>query len=75
MSSVMQKGLPRPSIISKDLFSNDQDESSHYSKAEQLVREEMLILMAHDNKHYPLKAMKASQLPRLNREKTQYTLD
>ena len=35
----------------------------------------MLILMAHDNKQYPLKAMKASQLPRLNREKTQYTLE
>ena len=31
--------------------------------------------MAHDNKQYPLKAMKASQLPRLNRDKTQYTLE
>ena len=35
----------------------------------------MLVLMTHDNKMHPLKGMKASKLPRLEREKEEYSLD
>ena len=31
--------------------------------------------MVHDNKTHPLKGMKASKLPKLDREKEEYSLD
>jgi len=61
MSSVMRKGLPRPTVIDPSMF--DSEES--LSRVEKLINEEMLVLMFHDNKTYPLKGMKASKLPTL----------
>ena len=76
MSSVIQQGLPRPSIIDPKMF-EDVDESAgeKLSHAEKLINEEMLVLMAHDNQNYPLKGMKASKLPKLARSKEQYSLE
>ena len=70
MSAVMQKGLPRPTVISKEMFDVDGETSS---RAEKLINEEMLVLMVHDNSKYPLKGMKAKNLPKLGREKIQYS--
>ena len=72
MSSVMQRGLPRPSVIDPRMFEADKKTSSH---SEKLVYEEMLVLMKYDNQTYPLKGMKASRLPKLGREKVEYSLD
>ena len=47
--------------------------ASNQSKVNQLISEEMLVLMVHDNKTYPLKGMKASKLPSLDRQKVQYS--
>ena len=71
MSSVMQRGLPRPSVIDPRMFEANK-EASH---TEKLVNEEMLVLMKHDNQTYPLKGMKASRLPKLGREKVEYSLE
>lgn len=65
MSAVMQKNLPRPTVINKEMF----DVDGETSRVEQLINEEMLMLMVHDNSKYPLKGMKASRLPKLGREK------
>ena len=40
--------------------------SGQGSKVEQMINDEMLVLMVHDNKTYPLKGMKASKLPALD---------
>ena len=69
MSAVMQRGLPRPTVINKGMF----DADSETSRVEQLINDEMLVLMVHDNSKYPLKGMKSSRLPKLGREKIQYT--
>lgn len=69
MSSVMQKGLPRPSVITPGMFITDGEPS----RAEALINEEMLVLMVHDNMKFPLKGMKASRLPALDRQKTEYS--
>ena len=49
--------------------------SEELSFAEKLINEEMLVLMAHDNKTYPLKGMKTSKLPKLSRGKEEYSLE
>lgn len=49
--------------------------SEELSFAEKLINEEMLVLMAHDNKTYPLKGMKTSKLPKLSRSKEEYSLE
>ena len=49
--------------------------SEQFSFAEKLINEEMLVLMAHDNKTYPLKGMKTSKLPKLARSKDEYSLE
>ena len=69
MSSVMQKNLPRPTVIDVSMM-----EDEHETHAEKLINEEMLVLMAHDNSKYPLKGMKASKIPVLDRQKTEYSL-
>ena len=69
MSSVMRKGLPRPSVIKPALFAADES-TSH---AERLINEEMLVLMVHDNTKHPLKGMKAGKLPKVPRSKQQFS--
>ena len=64
-SSVMQRSLPRPTIIDKEMFASD----PKIGVAQNLIREEMLVLLAHDNRTHPKKGMKASQLPQVNRDK------
>mmetsp|Transcript_23269 Transcript_23269/g.27309 ORF Transcript_23269/g.27309 Transcript_23269/m.27309 type:complete len:86 (+) Transcript_23269:909-1166(+) len=67
MSAVMRKGLPRPTIINRDMFKSEDEVTS---RVEKMINEEMLVLMVHDNAKYPLKGMKASKLPELGRRKT-----
>lgn len=74
MSSVMQKGLPRPTVIDASMFETVEDCKSETSLAQALINEEMLVLLAHDNKTYPLRGMKASRLPKLARVKVEYSL-
>jgi len=69
MSSVMRKDLPRPTVVNPDLFAPFKGQS----EIEKMINEEMLILMVHDNQKYPLRGMKASRLPDLKRQKTQYS--
>ena len=71
MSSVMRKGLPRPTVINPKMFDTEQG----LSRVDKLINEEMFELMAHDNKTYPLKGMKASKLPALQRKKVEYSSD
>ena len=40
-----------------------------------MINEEMLVLMVHDNRTYPLKGMKASKLPTVQRQKVDYSSD
>ena len=68
MSSVMRKGLPRPTVIRVDMFADEEA-----SRVAQMIQTEMLKLMVHDNATYPLKGMKASRLPVLSEPKTQYS--
>ena len=70
-SNVVQRSLPRPTVIDKKMFAN----CPNIGVAENLIREEMLVLLAHDNRTHPQKGMKASQLPQVNRDKAQYSLD
>ena len=51
MSIVMRKSLPRPSVISLDENSDD--------AAVKLIKEEMLVMMVHDNKNHATKKMKS----------------
>ena len=57
MSSVLRKGLPRPTVISKDAILANSDDQT---RVDRLINEEMLVLMVHDNSSYPLKGMKAN---------------
>ena len=75
MSSVMQRGLPRPPVIDPRMFEADEPSNQGVSKAEKLINEEMLVLMKHDNQTCPLKGMKTSRLPKLDREKVEYSLE
>ena len=63
MSIVMRKSLPRPSVISLDENSDD--------AAVKLIKEEMLVMMVHDNKNHATKKMKSKQdtLPQVPRDK------
>ena len=70
MSSVLQQGLPRPTVV----VTQQNDPEPISSEAEKQVREEMLVLLTHDNRTHPLKGMKASRLPKLGRDKEQYEL-
>ena len=51
------------------------EHSKNLDIAQNMINEEMLVLMAHDNKTYPQKGMKASQLPKTDREKQYFGLD
>ena len=51
------------------------DTEQGLSRVDKLINEEMFELMAHDNKTYPLKGMKASKLPALQRKKVEYSSD
>lgn len=53
----MRKGLPRPTVISKDAILANSDDQT---RVDRLINEEMLVLMVHDNSSYPLKGMKAN---------------
>ena len=46
MSSVLRKGLPRPTVINKDAILATSDDQT---RVEKLINEEMLVLMVHDN--------------------------
>ena len=56
----MRKGLPRPSVIDPEMVNLNDKQLTHVEK---LINEEMLVLMVHDNKNYPLKGMKSNTLP------------
>ena len=45
------------------------EHSNNLDIAQNMINEEMLVLLAHDNKTYPQKGMKASQLPKTHRDK------
>lgn len=62
MSSVMRKNLSRPTVIDASMFIDEEA-----TRVEKLINAEMLVLMVHDNQKYPLKGMKASKLPVLDR--------
>ena len=48
-STVVQRSLPRPTVIDKKMFAN----CPNIGVAENLIREEMLVLLAHDNRTHP----------------------
>lgn len=77
MSSVMRKNLPRPTVINISMFDLEEDKArdKELLRIDKLINEEMLVLMVHDNQMYPLKGMKPSRLPKLKRQKTQYTFE
>ena len=77
MTSVVRKNLPRPTIINTEMFDeieSSSDKGQTTSEVQKLVNHEMLVLMVHDNKTYPMKGMKESKLPKLQSEKKEYPL-
>ena len=78
MTSVVRQNLPRPTVINTQMFEDTETSSEPdqaVTHAQKLVKDEMLVLMVHDNKTYPLKGMKSSKLPKNVSEKKEYSLD
>lgn len=74
MTSVMRKNLPRPTVISTEMF-EETESTEDNTDPKRLIKEEMLILMVNDNKKYPQKGMKKDKLPKVTREKENFSLE
>ena len=48
---MIRKSLPRPTIIDASMFEHRKDLDIAYN----MINEEMLVLLAHDNKNHPQK--------------------
>lgn len=59
-SQVLKKDLPRPLAIVENYL-----EGTELDEAEQLVRDEMLVLLSHDAMHYPITGSRVAVPPKI----------